>query len=528
MSTFVLSGARLSAGFRAEIERIAGDEVEIVRVQDLRRLGTRALLRRLRSLDGMCIVAVEDPAGEALVPVLVGLAAVSRARTIDVVRGDLSHDRVSRGRAVAALGGLAEGTIRGRRAMRAARRELSALSHAPRIAAEVDGSRVLFVNPNLWLGLQTGGSVAHVTGVVNALTARDYSVTVAAATEPPGLVDGVDLVRLEPPRHLGLPAESNRYRFSRSIPDQLRAVERPSFVYQRHALGSYAGTVLSRRLGVPLVLEYNGPEVWAARHWSTPPSDEALAVAAENASLRHAHLVVTVSQVLADELGSRGVEPERIVWHPNGVDADRFDPARFSDDERNRLRARYGVPADAVLATFVGTFGEWHGAEILARAVREVGDPDIRFLLVGDGPTLPDVRAELAGVATVSMPGLVAADEIPLHLAASDVLVSPHVPNPDGTPFFGSPTKLFEYMASGTAIVASDLDQIGDVLRDDLAVLVQPGVPADLARGIRELAANPDLRRELGSRARTRVLERYAWRHHVDAILEALATRRRS
>ncbi len=54
--------------------------------------------------------------------------------------------------------------------------------------------------------------------------------------------------------------------------------------------------------------------------------------------------------------------------------------------------------------------------------------------------------------------------EAPTYLAISDIVVSPTVPNPDGSPFFGSPTKLFEYMAMGKPIVASDLDQIGEVL----------------------------------------------------------------
>src|SRR5206468_9930424 len=60
--------------------------------------------------------------------------------------------------------------------------------------------------------------------------------------------------------------------------------------------------------------------------------------------------------------------------------------------------------------------------------------------------------------------GLVPQGEAPSYLAAADVLLSPHVANPDGTRFFGSPTKLFEYMAMGRAIVASELEQIGEVL----------------------------------------------------------------
>jgi glycosyltransferase involved in cell wall biosynthesis len=279
---------------------------------------------------------------------------------------------------------------------------------------------------------------------------------------------------------------------------------------------------------VPLVLEYNGSEVWVARNWGRPLRYEQLALDAQAASLRHAHLVVTVSEPLANELVEQGVEPDRVVWHPNGVDADRFDPARFSDAERFALRDRYGIPHDAVLVTFVGTFGQWHGVDVLASAIRTETDrwrrAGVRFLLVGDGLKMPDVRRELSGLDDLAtLAGLVAQDEAPLHVAASDILVSPHVANADGSPFFGSPTKLFEYMAAGKAIVASDLDQIGDVLRDDLAVLVAPGDVDGLVRGLRTAIENPARRHELGARARERVLERYTWGHHVDTILDALA-----
>jgi glycosyltransferase involved in cell wall biosynthesis len=278
---------------------------------------------------------------------------------------------------------------------------------------------------------------------------------------------------------------------------------------------------------VPLVLEYNGSEVWVARNWGRALRYERLALAAEEASLRHAQLVVTVSEALRDELVDRGVEAERVVWHPNGVDPARFDPDRFGAEERRALRERYGIPSDARVVTFVGTFGQWHGVDVLARSIRThaawARDFGVRFLLIGDGLKMPEVRALVEGVDDiVTLPGLVPQDEAPLHLAASNVLVSPHVPNADGSPFFGSPTKLFEYMAAAKPIVASDLDQIGDVLRG-VGVLVRPGDPDDLVRGLREALDHP----ELGAAARERVLERYTWRHHVDAMLERLPGGRR-
>ena len=114
----------------------------------------------------------------------------------------------------------------------------------------------------------------------------------------------------------------------------------------------------------------------------------------------------------------------------------------------------------------------------------------------------------------------------PMHLAACDVLASPHVPNSDGTPFFGSPTKLFEYMAMGKGIVASHLDQIGEVLaHEQTAWMVEPGDVQSLWRGLKRLIDDAPLRSRLGAEARREVLAKYTWREHTRRIIEALKQR---
>jgi glycosyltransferase involved in cell wall biosynthesis len=271
---------------------------------------------------------------------------------------------------------------------------------------------------------------------------------------------------------------------------------------------------------------------------------------AEEAMLLHAHLVVTISEVLRDELIERGVEPARIVCYPNCIDPAVFTPDRFSPDELQTLRARYDIPADSTVLAFIGTFGQWHGAEMLAQAIARLyveerhwlTDHKVHFLLVGDGLKMPQVRTliESSGAGGVcTLTGLVPQEQAALHLAAADILVSPHVPNSDGTRFFGSPTKLFEYMAMKKGIVASKLDQIGEVLspgldasdlpasppgsdHPELAVLYEPGNLEGLMQGIRFLVERKDWRPHLGSNAHQRALEKYTWQHHVQAILDGL------
>jgi glycosyltransferase involved in cell wall biosynthesis len=199
--------------------------------------------------------------------------------------------------------------------------------------------------------------------------------------------------------------------------------------------------------------------------------------------------------------------------NPNGVDADRYRP----DVDGSLVRARYGLSESVVLG-FIGTFGPWHGAEILARAyVRlRTSHPSlaarVRLLMIGAGARMAEVKKILADGG--SLDGT---------LAACDVLVSPHVPNPDGTPFFGSPTKLFEYMAMGRGIVASNLDQIGEVLEHNrTALLVPPGDVDALASALSRLSDDRTLRECLGAEARRDVLERHTWRAHTQRTIDRL------
>jgi glycosyltransferase involved in cell wall biosynthesis len=93
----------------------------------------------------------------------------------------------------------------------------------------------------------------------------------------------------------------------------------------------------------------------------------------------------------------------------------------------------------------------------------------------------------------------------------------------DGRPFFGSPTKLFEYMAVAKGIVASRLDQIAAVLEDHTsALLITPGSADELVCAMRQLAADSSLRERLGRRARERVMANFTWAQNAGRVLQRL------
>jgi glycosyltransferase involved in cell wall biosynthesis len=387
-----------------------------------------------------------------------------------------------------------------------------------------------------------GGSVGHTKGVIDGFVAAGFQVDYASVKPMPTDAPGAVWRHVPAPSLYAFPPELNYYTFNRRYE---RFVEKMlkgrsyAFLYQRSSLHNFSGVRLRQRLGLPLVVEYNGSEAWASANWAEKLTLHDMAVAAERASVRNADLVVTVSKPLHDEVAAAGVPPERIVTHPNCIDPVIFDPGRFSRTDRAALRARWGIADDALVATFIGTFGTWHGVDFLARAVRRLIDQSVdfverhrlHFLFVGDGLKMSEVRAaigEAPYARFVTLTGLVRQAEAPAFLAASDMFLSPHMPNPDGTPFFGSPTKLFEYMAMERPIIASDLDQIGEVLQAGpatggrLAELYKPGDMDGLLMALRHVVENLGEARQMARRARHAALSAYTWKHHVGAIVNRL------
>lgn len=550
---YALVAYPISRDYRQKLEDALGYAPQYLTVAELRRESFWRLLRRLRGLKAQSLVVpFEDASSKALLPILCGLAMISDAKRLEIVQPDLSSKPVSRLRVIATLAKAGVASVYGFVAAFLCNREIDRFLTMPRHHVAQCEGEILYLKTNLWFGVKAGGSVGHVAGVVNAMIQRGRKVTFLSA-EPPVMVDeSIDFQFVAPPAVYGLPSELNLYRFQRMFQSQALEIvkgRKIAMIYQRLSIANYAGVTLSRMLGVPLVIEYNGSEAWVQKNWGKALRYHDLAVKAEEVCLRHADVVVTISEVLRDELIERGVAPERIATYPNCIDPEVFDPARFSSVDVANIRRSYSIAPEAQVITFIGTFGQWHGVEVFAKAIQQLVDnasdllnrEKVHFMLVGDGLKFAEVQAMLSKPLYrkyVTLTGLVPQNQAALHLEASDILVSPHVPNADGSRFFGSPTKLFEYMAMAKPIIASDLDQIGDILHSGahvstlkaggnlpdkaMALLTEPGSSDELAQGIRLLMQHQNWRDQLGFEARKEALARYTWKHHVGCIFDVL------
>jgi glycosyltransferase involved in cell wall biosynthesis len=550
----VMSFHPLTTEFSARIESICGPVTGYFDAAILRKMSIWSGLRALRRIQvSHLVLALEGDAGRALIGPLSIAALFTRASSINVVWPDLRVQPLRRATALVNMARVMRDTVSSRRALARSKAAGAELEKRilPRSVPPASGNCILYLDANISLGAPVGGSIGHTSGVIGGFLDHDFTVDYASLKSPPTKRSNVRWVQLNAGMLLALPPELNYYRYAELIKKrivQLRGDYQWSFLYQRFSLHNFLGPQLGQALSIPVVVEFNGSEVWAAENWGTRLTLHDEAIVTEQIALVQTDLIVTVSDQLVRELRQRGIPDERILIYPNCVDPEIFNCARFDANELKALRAQHNIPEDAKVVGFIGTFSQWHGVDFLAKCIHDLVRHDlpwieknkIHFMLVGDGPKMPVVRQTLGADPVrrfVSLTGLVAQVEAPRLLACADILVSPHVPNADGSEFFGSPTKLFEYMAMERPILASALGQIADVVSGRGAtrfgqlpegvnracgLLFEPGNPEAFEQGLRRLIEDRSLAASLAQAARAEVLARYTWKQHTNAILQKM------
>lgn len=414
--------------------------------------------------------------------------------------------------------------------------ELNRVRVAPDVAAPLAAvePRSLVATWSSVPGNEVGGSITHAAGILAALRARGLRVRLISESDPPpqlvAAVDEVEVLPGFPPSHR-LSREVRRLAGNRAFRPALeRAVrELPApFIYSRHQAMATAAAEVAVATSTPFVLEWNASERWAIENWGRMPTPlkrtlVPLIGAAERSVVGRASVIAAVSEPAAAMAREAGAASNRVIVVPNAVDVAAVDAAlaavSASRDRGERRPPRIG---------WVGTFGSWHGASVLIEAIaRAESTPSA--VLIGDGvehAACERLADRLGVVERISFPGRLDHDAALAALAGCDILAVPAVPLADGRTFFGSPTKLFEFMAIGRPIVASGLGQIEEVLEDRrTALLVAAGSAADLAAAIDELAAAPELGAALARAARTAAERAHTWEHRAAALIAAVTGR---
>jgi glycosyltransferase involved in cell wall biosynthesis len=382
--------------------------------------------------------------------------------------------------------------------------------------AEVPGRRILVVAPQPFY--EDRGTPIAVRQVLQALGELGRSVDLLTFPIGNGVdIPGLTIFRSANPFNLQrVPIGLSVRKVILDVPlmwSLLRVVD-PARYSCIHAVeeAAFPAAVLARRHGIPLLYDMQS-SLAEQLAWLDPmglsPTRRALN-AMERWLLRRSSMVVT-SAGLAVRVKAMVPEVPVREWHFPSAPTDSTPVSVQS------LRDELGLSGTGPVVLYSGSFEAYQGLPELIAAIPAVRAqvPDVTFVLVGADRANGLVAHENAG-GLVTAGALRIVDRQPReamasYLALADVLVSPRA-------YGGNlPLKVFDYLAAGRPIVATDIPTHRTVLAEDRAVLVAPHTEA-LAEGILSVLGDPEQARRLGAAARRYAQTHLGWSRFVDSV----------
>jgi glycosyltransferase involved in cell wall biosynthesis len=275
----------------------------------------------------------------------------------------------------------------------------------------------------------------------------------------------------------------------------------------------------ARRFGARLVFEVR--DIWpltlrelgglSARHPLV-----ALMQRLEDYGYRKADRVISVLPAAADHMVSRGMDPRKFHYLPNGIDL--TEPPTDVAPGAVRDAIRPGV----FTVGFVGTLGRANVLETLVDAARLLGPDEAQIVVVGHGPERDQLTARAAGLPNITFVGPIPKRQVGVAVELFDACYVGYRRSPLYR-FGVSPNKLYDYMAAGRPVLFAASAANQPVREADCGRTVPPEDPASLVAAIRSLAAcSPAERERLGANARAYVEERHDYGRLADQLAHIL------
>jgi len=303
-------------------------------------------------------------------------------------------------------------------------------------------------------------------------------------------------------------------------------------LYTRNGSIGIIGALMRGMRGSKLILELNG---LISEDWKLEKANRNISIFnklkmkfwdyIEILAAKKADAVISVSQGIKDILVEKGVDRNKIFVVPNGANVNLFKPIDELEKTIKYLRQLYGINKNDYVIVFVGNFEPHHGIEYLIKSapliLREF--PNTKFLIVGDGP----IKNELVNLVDklnlsdeIIFTGRIDYEKIPFYINLASVCVAPFI-RARNEKIGLSPLKIYEYLACGKPVIASDIKGAGDLLRHSNAgIAVKPEDPVELANAIIKLLKDEELRRQMGENGRKVVVNNYSWDHTAKKTIE--------
>ncbi len=224
--------------------------------------------------------------------------------------------------------------------------------------------------------------------------------------------------------------------------------------------------------------------------------------------------VICITNNLKEFYIDKRLSKEKIVVAPDSVNIDLFTNLIGKE----AVRRKYNISHDAKVVMYVGSFllYSWKGVDLFIEASKKC--PEYVFVAIGGDKD--DIECLSKGMTqkNVILLEKVSNAEVPALLKSADVLVLPNKKGNIISEKFTSPMKLFEYMASGIPIVASDLPSIREVLDRSNSLMFDANNVDNMCEQIKKLVDNNDLAQRLSEKAYHDV-KKFSWNQRAAIIL---------
>ncbi len=275
---------------------------------------------------------------------------------------------------------------------------------------------------------------------------------------------------------------------------------------------AFPAVLLGKRYRVPVIYDMQSslPEQLVTRAGFRSLPMRALANQLERWLLDRADFVVS-SAGLENRVHRIAPKARIREWHYPGV------MVQTAESDGDRLRRRLDIPLEVPVVLYGGTFEGYQGLTELIQAIPLVRAriPGATFVLVGaengTGSAIREQAAPLIQTGALRIVDRQPRHEISLYLSMADVLVSPRSHGGN------LPLKVFDYLAAGRPIVATDIPTHRTVLNEQRAVLVPPDTRG-LAEGILTVLRDPERAMRLGHAARAYAEEHLGWSSFVASL----------